>query len=47
MSKRSLAPPFSAILRDFFCQRLIKQRNASDCTVAAYRDTFRILLQIS
>ena len=43
MSKRSLL--FSTLLQDFFCQRLINQRNASACTVAAYRDTFRLLLK--
>jgi len=43
MSKRSLL--FSTLLQDFFCRRLINQRNASGCTVAAYRDTFRLLLK--
>ncbi len=45
MSKRPLSPPFSALLQDFFCQHLINQRNASTCTIAAYRDTFRLLLK--
>ena len=45
MSKPYLSPPFSALLQDFFCQCLINQRNASVCTIAAYRDTFRLLLQ--
>ena len=45
MSHVSLSPPFSKLLQDFFCQRLINQRNASHCTVAAYRDTFRLLLR--
>lgn len=45
MSKRALSPPFSALLQDFFCQHLINQRNASTCTIAAYRDTFRLLLK--
>lgn len=45
MSGRCLSPPFSTLLQDFFCQCLINQRNASDCTVAAYRDTFRLLLR--
>jgi integrase/recombinase XerD len=43
MSKRSLL--FATLLQEFFCRRLINQRNASACTVAAYRDTFRLLLQ--
>jgi len=45
MSKRTLSPSFSTLLQDFFCQCLINQRNASDCTIAAYRDTFRLLLR--
>jgi integrase/recombinase XerD len=36
----SLAP----ILEAFFCERLLTQRRASPHTVAAYRDTFRLLL---
>ena len=35
---------FAALLQRFFLQRLIQQRNASPCTVAAYRDTFRMFL---
>ncbi len=35
---------FSNLLRQFFVQRLIQQMHASPCTVAAYRDTFRLLL---
>jgi integrase/recombinase XerD len=37
---RDLAP----LLQTFFTQRLITQQNASPHTVAAYRDTFRLLL---
>lgn len=36
----SLAPTIEA----FFTQRLLTQRQASPCTVAAYRDTLRLLL---
>ena len=32
------------ILQGFFTDRLARQKNASPHTVAAYRDTFRILL---
>jgi integrase/recombinase XerD len=32
------------ILQRYFCDYLIKQRRLSDCTVAAYRDTFKLLL---
>jgi site-specific recombinase XerD len=33
------------LLQDFFCQWLTAQRNASPRTIAAYRDTFRLLLR--
>jgi len=36
---------FTTVLRDFFCQRLIAQRNASSRTIASYRDTFRLLFR--
>lgn len=36
----SLAP----LLQAFFTDRLITQRRASPHTIAAYRDTFRLLL---
>lgn len=35
---------FASLVQRFFLQRLIQQRNASPATVAAYRDTFRLLL---
>lgn len=35
---------FAWLIREFFLQRLTQQRNASPQTVAAYRDTFRLLL---
>jgi site-specific recombinase XerD len=35
---------FATLVRQFFCQRLIAQQNASARTVASYRDTFRLLL---
>ncbi len=35
---------FAMLLQDYFCQRLINQRNASGETIASYRDTFRLLL---
>ncbi len=35
---------FSQSMQDFFCQRLMTQRNASGQTIASYRDTFRLLL---
>lgn len=36
---------FSALVQDYFSDRLIAQRDASGCTVAAYRDAFRLLLR--
>jgi integrase/recombinase XerD len=35
------------LLQAFFVERLINQRNASPQTVAAYRDSFRLLLQFA
>ena len=37
-------PSFALLVQDFFCQRLVQQQNVSAHTVAAYRDTFRLLL---
>ena len=39
----ALAP----VLQAFFTDRLITQRNASSETIAAYRDTFRLLLRFA
>ena len=36
---------FPALLQAFFTDRLIAQRNASPHTIAAYRDTFRLLFE--
>ena len=38
------APDFATLIRDFFCDRLVNQQDVSPHTVAAYRDTFRLLL---
>ena len=35
---------FPHLLQRFFVERLMQQRQVSSCTVAAYRDTFRLLL---
>lgn len=45
MKSKSSGPSFAALVQDFFCQRLVNQQNASPQTVAAYRDTFRVLFQ--
>lgn len=39
-SKTPLAP----LLQQFFIERLQKQRQASSCTISAYRDAFRLFL---
>jgi site-specific recombinase XerD len=36
---------FSQTMQDFFCHRLMAQRNASGQTIASYRDTFRLFLR--
>lgn len=41
---KTLSPTFAMLVQEFFCQRLIAQRQASRHTVASYRDTFRLLL---
>jgi len=41
----SAAVGFPSLLQDFFCQRLISQRNVTARTVASYRDAFRLLLR--
>lgn len=42
-----LHPTFPALLQRFFVEHLRQQRAVSNCTVAAYRDTFRLLLQFA
>lgn len=37
-------PDFPTLVRDFFCDRLINQQSVSPHTVAAYRDTFRLII---
>lgn len=44
MTATADTPAFATLVRQFFCQRLIAQQNASARTVASYRDTFRVLL---
>jgi integrase/recombinase XerD len=39
--------PLAPSLQAFFTERLITQRNASPHTIAAYRDTFRLLLHFA
>ena len=39
------ADPFPALLRSFFYEWLVDQRNASVHTVRSYRDTWRLFLR--
>ncbi len=47
MNKFLAEPSFSTLLQNFFCQRLINQRNVSPQTIASYRDTFKLLLRFA
>jgi len=38
---------FPSLLERYFCEYLLKQRNASPETVSSYRDTFRLFLRFS
>jgi integrase/recombinase XerD len=38
---------FPALLQGFFTNRLLRQRRASSHTIAAYRDTFRLLIKFA
>ena len=44
MARAPEFPSFGRLLQEYFCDRLIAQRDASPATVATYRDTFRLLL---
>jgi site-specific recombinase XerD len=45
MTRTSPSMSFASVLRDFFCKRLIAERNVSPRTIASYRDTFRLLVR--
>ena len=45
MNAAELPTSFPTLLQGFFCGRLIEQRDMSPKTIAAYRDTFRLLLR--
>jgi hypothetical protein len=47
MKAASSSGGFATVLQAFFLERLVAQRNASPQTVAAYRDSFRLLLQFA
>ena len=47
--KASTSPEdrFAKLVEEFFLDRLIRQRNSSPQTVAAYRDCFRLLFEFA
>ena len=47
MAKQITAKSLGALLQDYFCQRLVQQRQVSPQTVASYRDAFRLLLHFA
>ena len=47
MKTVSARPSLAPLLQAFFLERLTAQRNASPQTVAAYRDSFRLLLEFA
>ncbi len=47
MNQSLMTTDLARLIRAFFCQRLIQQRNVSHQTVCSYRDTFRLLLRFS
>lgn len=47
MSKLTTETDLAWLLQRFFAERLIQQRRASACTIASYRDTFRLLLRFA
>lgn len=44
MTKSALAKDFTTLVRNYFCNYLIKQKNVSMQTVNSYRDTFKLLI---
>ena len=42
---KTQANPLPGLVQDFFLQYLLNQRGLSPCTIASYRDTFRLLLR--
>ncbi len=44
MAEPRPAPSFPILLQRFLGEHLTRHRAVSPCTVAAYRDTFRLLL---
>jgi integrase/recombinase XerD len=47
MTSATASPALAPVLQRFFLERLVRQRNVSPATIAAYRDTFRLLLRFA
>jgi site-specific recombinase XerD len=47
MDKLIMTKGLGRLLQNYFCQRLVQQRQVSHQTVASYRDTFRLLLRFA
>jgi len=47
MSATSSRIPLGPLVQRFFVARLGQQRNVTPATIAAYRDTFRLLLRFA
>lgn len=47
MAESAPAPSFATLLQRFFTEHLVHHRAVSPRTVAAYRDTFRLLLRFA
>src|SRR5258708_20352180 len=47
MAEPSKVPSFATLLQRFFAEHLTQHRSVSPRTVAAYRDTFRLLLMFA
>jgi site-specific recombinase XerD len=47
MPDPTTTPSFSTLLQRFFVEHLGRHRAVSPCTIAAYRDTFRLLLSFA
>ncbi len=45
MTSVESSPPLAPLVQRFFLDRLIRQRNVTAATIAAYRDTFRLWLR--
>lgn len=47
MAQQMTMKSLGGILQDYFCRRLVQQRQVSPQTIASYRDAFRLLLRFA